>query len=113
MTSTNNLTSQQTHHPASLSKRLLQGGTVGLILISIFLLGAGDPDPEWGKLWMIRPLVIVPLAGAVGGAFYYLMDGLRYRGVWAKIGANILSLLVYIVILWIGTVLGLDGTMWD
>ncbi|MBG6233595.1 hypothetical protein IWX76_000150 [Pedobacter sp. CAN_A7] len=112
MTTTENFTTQPTH-PASLGKRMLQGGTVALILISIFLMGAGEPNPEWGKLWMIRPLIIVPLAGAVGGAFYYVMDSLRYRGDLAKIAANVLSLIVYIIGLWMGTVLGLDGTMWN
>jgi hypothetical protein len=112
MTSTNNLTTQPIH-PASLGKRMLQGGSIAFVLISFFLLNAGEPNPEWGKLWMVRPLVIVPLAGAVGGAFYYIMDSWRYRGDWAKIGANVLCLIVYIIGLWMGTVLGLDGTMWN
>jgi hypothetical protein len=112
MTLSNNVTTQPIH-PASLGKRMLQGAAIALILIIVFLLQAGEPNPDWPKLWMIRPLIIVPLAGAMGGVFYYFMDHLRYQGGWRKILANILSLVVYIIGLWLGTVLGLDGTMWD
>lgn len=100
-------------HPDSLIKRMLLGAGIALTLIIIFLLGAGEPDPAWPKLWMIRPLVIVPLAGAMGGAFHYFMNHLLYQSGWRKVLANILSLIVYIVALWLGTVLGLDGTMWN
>jgi len=112
MTQRNNLTTQSIH-PASLGKRMLQGAGIGLVLITAFLLSAGEPNPAWAKLWMIRPLIIVPLAGATGGVFYYLMDHLRFQGGWRKVLANILSLLVYTIGLWLGTVLGFAGTYWN
>nr|AGU11770.1 hypothetical protein [uncultured organism] len=100
-------------HAAPLGKRTLQGAAIAFVVIAIFLLGAGEPDPAWPKLWMIRPLVVVPLAGAMGGVCYYFLDYLRYRGGWRKVAAIVLSLLVYLIGLWLGTVLGLAGTMWD
>lgn len=112
MTQKNNVTAQSIHR-ATLVKRTLLGAAIALLLISIFLLRAGEPNPLWGKLWMVRPLIIVPFAGAMGGLFYHLMDFLRYQGGWKKVIANILSLLVYIIGLWLGTILGLDGTWWD
>ena len=112
MTQRNNLTAQPIHS-ASLGKRMLQGAGLALILISFFLIGAGEPNPDWGKLWMAKPLIMVPLAGAMGGGFIYFMDHLRSKGGWKKALAIILSLIGYIIILWIGTVLGLNGTMWD
>ena len=112
MTQQNTLTTPPIHS-ASLGKRMLQGAGVALILISMFLLSAGAPDPEWGKLWMIKPLLVVPAAGALGGVFYYFMDHLRSQGGWVKVLAIIMSLTGYIVVLWLGTVLGLNGTMWD
>jgi len=96
-----------------IAKRMLVGATLALILIAVFLYGVKNADPAWGKLWFLRPLIVVPLAGAMGGLFYHLMEGLRQRGGWSTIAANIISLLVYLFILWIGTVLGLDGTLWD
>jgi hypothetical protein len=98
---------------ASLGKRALLGGGIALALISIFLLGVGEPNPAWGKLWMMKPLIIVPLAGALGGVFYYFINHRPYQKGWRKILVTIASLIVYIIGLWLGTVLGLDGTLWD
>jgi hypothetical protein len=100
-------------HSASLVKRMLQGAAIALILIALFLFSADNPDPNWPRFWMIKPLVIVPLAGAMGGLFYYWMDNLRYHGGWKNILAMAVSLIGYLFVLWIGTVLGLDGTYWD
>jgi hypothetical protein len=97
----------------SFARPVLTGAGFALVLISLFLYGAGAPNPEWGKLWMIQPLIIVPLAGATGGAFYYFMNVLSSRGALNKTVAIVLSLFVYIVGLWLGTVLGLNGTYWN
>ncbi len=111
MAQTNNSTS----HPnqASLVKRMLVGAGIGLLLISLFLLSAGEPNPEWGKLWMIRPLIIVPLAGAMGGLCNYFIVQFHSQVGLNKTIAMILSVIVFIVGLWLGIVLGLDGTMWN
>lgn len=69
-------------HPASLTKRMLQSAGIALILISVFLLSGGEGNPAWPKLWMVRPLIIVPLAGAFGGFFIYKMEHLRSQGGW-------------------------------
>jgi len=112
MTQRSNATTQP-KPSASLAKPVLTGAAIGLALISLFLAGVDDADPAWGKYWMMRPLLIVPLAGACGGAFYYFMNRLSYRGKLNKTVAVILSLAVYITGLFLGTVLGLDGTLWD
>ena len=100
-------------HSAPLSKRILQGAGIALVLISLFLYSAGEPNPEWPKFWMVKPLVIVPIAGALGGVFYYFMDHLRFQGGWIRVLAVLLSLFGYVIALWLGTVLGLNGTMWN
>lgn len=98
----------------SRNKRMLVGAGIAFVLITIFLSKAiSDPNPEWHPLWMLRPMIIVPLAGATGGLFYHLLDGLRRQGGWKKVLAHFLSLIVYIIGLWMGTVLGLVGTLWD
>ncbi|WP_460914260.1 potassium transporter KefB [Spirosoma areae] len=98
---------------ASLGKRALLGAGIALVLISIFLLNAGEPNPNWPRLWMIKPLLIVPLAGALGSVFSYFMNHLPHQKSWRKALINIVSLIVYIIGLWLGTVLGLDGTLWN
>jgi len=111
MTQTNNSASQP--HQVSLVKRMIVGGGIGLLLISLFLFPAGEPNPEWGKLWMIRPLIIVPLAGAMGGLCNYFIMHFHDRVGVNRIIAMILSVIVFIIGLWLGIVLGLDGTMWN
>ena len=91
---------------------MLVGAGIALLVISFFVFGVDQPHPEWGKLWRIKPLIITPLAGALGGAFYAFMEYQSSRGLNRAV-AIILSLLVYLVALWLGIVLGLNGTMWD
>ena len=97
----------------SLRNRILIGAGTALILITVFLISAGEGDPSWPKLWIIRPLIIVPLAGAAGGAFYYFTMNLPVKGAWKRLFIILLSLVGYIVAFWLGSVLGLDGTWWD
>ena len=97
----------------SLALPMMLGAGIALAIISLFVFGADNAKPEWGPLWMIRPLIVTPLAGATGGAFYYFMDRMRSKGQINGVVAIILSLVVYVIGLWLGIVLGLDGTMWD
>ena len=111
MTNNNNLTAPA--HSAPLIKRMLQGAAIGLVLIGSFLIRVNHPHPDWGQYWMVRPLIITPMAGAAGAVFFYLTDGIRQQGGWKKISASVLSLLVFIIALWMGIVLGLNGTLWN
>ena len=62
---------------------------------------------------MIRPLILVPFAGAMGGLVSFFMVQLADLNGWNKVLVNIFSVLVFIIGLWMGIVLGLNGTMWD
>lgn len=97
----------------SYSKPLLTGAAIALVVIIVFLSGVDNPNPAWPKFWMAKPLIMVPLAGAMGGLFYYLLQPLRFKAGWQKAAAVILCLIVYVIGLWLGTVLGLDGTLWN
>jgi hypothetical protein len=110
MTQKSNVTEQPL---ASVVKPVIIGGLIGLILISVFVFGVDNPKPEWGKLWQVRPLIITPLAGAMGGLFFYFMNYMSSRGSINKVFAVIISFVVFTIGLWLGVVLGLDGTMWD
>jgi hypothetical protein len=98
---------------ASLGKRALVGAAIALALIALFLSGVKESDPSWPRYWYIRPLLIVPLAGACGGAFYYFIDRFSSRAGLPKIATILIGLIVYVIGLWLGTILGLDGTLWD
>jgi hypothetical protein len=98
---------------SSLTKRMAVGAGIGLVLITLFLFTAGTPDPSWPRFWRIQPLIIVPLAGAMGGLCNYFLvhhyNLIRLN----KTFAIILSVLIFVIGLWMGIVLGLDGTYWD
>ncbi|MDI9257155.1 potassium transporter KefB [Flavobacterium sedimenticola] len=97
----------------ALYKTILIGATIAFAMIALFIFPIRDPNPEWGKFWMVKPLIIVPLAGATGGTlFYYIRQSGPHNG-WKKVVALMLSILIYIIILWVGIVLGLDGTLWN
>ncbi|MEJ8757109.1 potassium transporter KefB [Pontibacter sp. H259] len=100
-------------HSMPVGKCMFIGAAIGFAIISFFVFGTGEPNPEWPKYWMIKPLLMVPAAGAMGGLFYFNMDHLRVEGGWRTVLANFLSLVVFLVVLWLGIVLGLNGTMWD
>jgi hypothetical protein len=91
---------------------MLLGAGIGFILIAAFLLSAGAGKPEWGRYWMVKPLIIVPLAGAAGGAFYYFMT-VRFQSGWPRLFATVFSVIAFIFGLWIGSILGLNGTYWN
>src|SRR5687767_2162928 len=111
MTQPNNSPSQPLQ--VSLGKRMLAGAGIGLLVISFFLILAGEGDPAWGPLWRIRPLIMAPFAGAMGGLCNYYIFYFRSQAGINKIIATILSVLVFVIGLWMGIVLGLDGTLWD
>lgn len=104
---------QHSLHPASLSKRALQGAGIALVLVLLFIFLLGGEDLDYG-VWVFLPMITVPAGGALGGIFYYLMDHLRYQGGWKKVLANISSILVYILSLWISLAAALNVTgHWD
>jgi hypothetical protein len=112
MTAQKNVFKQPVHWP-SLLRPVLIGAGIALVLIIVFLSGVDQPKPEWPKFWQLKPLIVVTLAGAAGGAFYYIMGPMRYKGGWQKIVAIVVCLIVYVIGLWLGTVLGLNGTLWN
>ncbi len=96
-----------------LFRRMLIGYAIGMIVILYFVLSANAPE-VWGKYWMIQPLIVTPLAGAAGGFCFHFLDfNYGRNGGSARIIAHILGVIIFIIGLWMGTILGLHGTMWN
>jgi hypothetical protein len=110
---TNALRSRLNTTPASIGKRMLLGLVIGIVIISIFIFPVEEPHPEWGKYWRIRPLIVTPLVAAFGILSFYLKDLVRPRHKGIAMVLLLLSLLVFLISLWIGIILGLDGTLWN
>lgn len=110
---TNTQTQQKSVHSGSLIKRMLQSAAVALFLIAAFLLSADHVNPEWSKYWMVKPLILTPMVASLGGVLYYYLDHLRTGSTTMKIVATIMGLLGFVFFLWMGFVLGLNGTFWN
>lgn len=107
-----NIFSKENIDFASLSKRMLIGGAIALIAIALLVLPTVG-KPEWGDYWKIRPLLVTTLAGVTGGACsYFIISWFRQNG-YNKILAYVLSFIVFIIGLWMGSILGMAGTLWD
>lgn len=110
MTSENHL---QQINPRSVLTKMGIGAAIGLAIISAFVFTVSDPNPEWGKYWIARPLIVTPLAAAFGALSFYSIDILRPKSTGFKAVLVALSVLGFVFALWVGIVLGLDGTLWD
>jgi len=99
--------------PQSVLTRMVTGGIIGLAVISLFIFPISDPDPAWGEHWRIRPLIITPLVSAFGFLSFFLKDYIQPRSDAGKIVVFLISAMAFAVALWMGTILGLNGTLWD
>lgn len=104
---------KQPVNQSALFKGMLAGGAIALVLISMFVLSVPHPNPAWGSLWMVRPIIVVTLAGAVGGAFFGLVNHVATYSGWKKLLVVAGCAVVYVIGLWLGSVLGLNGTLWN
>ncbi|MDB5144598.1 MAG: potassium transporter KefB [Mucilaginibacter sp.] len=98
---------------AALGKRMLAGAGIGLVVIAFLVIAAGKGNPAWGDYWMIKPLLLTPLLGAVTGACYDATEPLRRLQGWLGKLFFVLSFVGYFIGLWLALVLGLAGTMWN
>ncbi|TNF40748.1 MAG: potassium transporter KefB [Bacteroidetes bacterium] len=99
--------------PESLIKTMLFGAAIGAAIISIFVFSVENPDPMWGKYWFIRPLIITPLVSSFGILSFYLKNYIRPQSAGLKLVVLLISTFAFIVSLWMGIILGLDGTLWN
>lgn len=111
------MTQRKTSITASLNKgsvlkSMLIGAGLGLFIILLFVTGA-ETQPHWPNLWKIRPLIVTTLAGAIGAGLGYAAIVILKREGLNSIIAIFISLIGFLFTLWLGIVLGLEGTLWD
>lgn len=97
---------------ADLINKMLLSATIGIIIAGSFVYSNTPYNDNWGHLWFIKPLILIPLSGSVGGALYYLFT--RYmQNVLPKWLLFAVGTLLFGISLWVGTILGLNGTYWN
>jgi len=97
----------------SLLLRLLFGAVLGFILISFFVFGVDNPNPDWGDNWKIKPLIITPLVVAFGTLALYLKYIIQFQTKIMNDMVYLFSIILFIISIWMGIILGLNGTMWN
>lgn len=96
-----------------LLKKMVPGALIGLALISFFIFSVDNPDPTWGNNWRVRPLILTPLVSAFGMLAFLLKDYIQPKTAGGKITVFLISTLAFIISLWMGIIIGLDGTLWN
>ncbi|OOG77884.1 hypothetical protein [Algoriphagus sp. A40] len=97
----------------------LQGQTLRSLVLPA-VLGASAPfalllfiiltKEDVFESWMLAPLTLIPLGGAVGGVIFYLMGFVWFPFGKQKLIAIILSTIFYFVALWMAAVLAFNFT---
>ena len=99
-------------HKSRLFSSVIIGSVIAFVLISVILYKGGALDPKWPQFWYLRPLILVPLAGGVWRFIFYTMEKYRQGPIWRKVIVNLVCVLIYIIGIWLATVIGLDGVWW-
>lgn len=104
-------TKEQITGANALGKRIFLGAMAGWVLISFFLISAEHTDPAWDELWWLRPLVVMPAAGALAAIFNFYI-GLLNTGGWKRIAIKMVGGLAYLVAAWLGLIIAVAGYYW-
>jgi hypothetical protein len=108
MTKTNNFNQGTTLKRLGLPALL--GATAPFSLLTFIILSKEDMFESW----MLIPLLLIPMGGAVGGVFFYLMGFVWFPKGTQKLLAIIFSTLIYFVAIWISAVIVFNLTgHWD
>lgn len=94
----------------SLKRRMLYGAVLAAILLVIAFVVGTTPEP--GKeLWemILIPAIMVPVAGAAGGAVFHFTRPMAEKGIWQKVLAYAISILAFLLFILIAFGLGLNA----
>jgi hypothetical protein len=91
-------------------KSLILPATLGASLPLAWLLFIIFTKEDLFESWMYYPLTIIPIGGAVGGTFFYLMGFHWFPEGKSKLIAVIFSTALYFIGLWISAVMAFAVT---
>lgn len=96
----------------TLIKTLLMSFAIGFFVITMMIFPIQNPKPEWGENWKIKPLIIVPLMSVIGSIPFYFTLIRKFKSSSNKFYSTIAAILLFLICLWLGIILGLNGTLW-
>ena len=97
----------------TLKKRAITGAAIGMGFTLLFILTADNADPSWSKYWFIKPLLLTPFVTALGGTCFFYLEQIFFYNGWKKSIAMAIGVVGFIISLWLGMVLGFNGTYWN
>ncbi|UII24731.1 potassium transporter KefB [Fulvivirga maritima] len=91
----------------AIRKSALIGAVIGFLVITVFFVVGGGWELTF-RVWF--PTLTVTIGGLSGGIFYGLMYFIRRKGGWIMVFINILSVIVFVIALWLSSVAGFAVT---
>ncbi|MCH7402839.1 hypothetical protein ACFOUP_17065 [Belliella kenyensis] len=79
---------------------LLKATSIGAIIPILYLCFIILTKEETFEMWMLYPLIIIPIGGGLGAIFFYNMTFIWFREGVKRMFAFLLSAIVYGVMLW-------------
>lgn len=96
------------------SKNPIKAALIGASIPLLYILFIIVTKEDVFENWMFIPLVLIPVGGGFGGAFFYLMGYQWFPEGRKRILAMILSTLIYFLALWLSAVMAFNLTgSWD
>ena len=90
----------------SLGLPALLGASAPFSLLLFIILTKAGPFESW----MLAPLFLIPMGGAVGGVFFFLMGFHWFPQGTQKLIAIIFSTILYFVVIWLSAVIAFNFT---
>lgn len=99
--------------PATIAKTMALGLILGLVIISLFVFGVNNPKQEWGTNWRMQPLILTPIVVAFGSLAFFANRIFMPQTKTAKVLLSVASIIAFIISIWLGIIIGLNGTLWN
>jgi hypothetical protein len=97
-----------------LQKNFLHASILGAVFPLSYILLIIFFKEDLFEKWMLMPLMLIPLGGAIGAIFFYLMGFHWFPNGRKKLLAILFSTMIYFICLWLSAVLAFNFTgHWD
>ena len=97
----------------SFIKIVLLGFALGLFIASMLIHNVSFPKLSWGPNWYIKPMLVLSFVASIGSIPFYFANQYEASNHSKKILAYLGATLFLLFFIWIGIILGFDGTIWN